>query len=83
MTSARRMDRPILAVWLHGAGLGDIDPNDLCKMQQRLERHTYFLVPKNPTLGPGDEKFQWGCTFSKAQNRKELGFAFGKGVRPP
>ena len=77
-TDGGRMDQGILVIWLHGAAMDDIDHMHLVKVQQRLQRHVYFLVPTNPRQGPGGLKFQWGCSFTEEQNEKELGFVFGE-----
>jgi len=67
---------PYFVVWLHGMHQGMIGPKDLKTMQWRLRRRVVFMVPLSPRPWDGLH-FNWGCAFTKQQNKKELGFVFG------
>ena len=43
-----QMERPIVALWLHGGAMKDPDHKDLCQVQARLRRRVIFVVPLNP-----------------------------------
>ena len=72
-------------VWLHGMHCGMIGPKDLRTMQWRpsfetfsifkrlgrLLRRVIFMVPLSPRPLDG-LSFNWGCAFTKQQNRKAL-----------
>lgn len=68
--------RPWLVVWLHGMDHGFISPEELETMQRRLNRRVVFMVPLNPKEWNGLH-FNWGCAFTREQNKKELGFVNG------
>lgn len=74
----KRQERPLLMMWLHGADDGDIAQRDLLAMLRHLGRKTYFLVPLNPKGGQNGLKFMWGVSFTKAQNKNQLGFIYGE-----
>ncbi|CAJ1359602.1 unnamed protein product [Effrenium voratum] len=67
---------PYFVVWLHGMHNGLIGEKDLRTMQWRLGRKVIFMVPLSPKPCDGLH-FNWGCAFTKQQNKKELGFVFG------
>mmetsp|Transcript_41353 Transcript_41353/g.95790 ORF Transcript_41353/g.95790 Transcript_41353/m.95790 type:complete len:576 (+) Transcript_41353:150-1877(+) len=68
---------PCLLVWLHGQDMGHIPPCDIRTMQQRLGRHAFCFVPRNPEVAGNARRFLWGLGYTKAQNKNGLGFVFG------
>ncbi|CAK9034491.1 unnamed protein product [Durusdinium trenchii] len=62
---------PYFVVWLHGMHCGMIGPKDLKTMQWRLQRRVIFMVPLSPRPCDG-LSFNWGCAFTKQQNKKLL-----------
>ncbi|CAE7294183.1 rluC [Symbiodinium natans] len=53
-----------------------IEPAYLRTMQTRLQRRVIFVVPKSPGTINGLH-FNWGCCFTKSDNKKQLGYVFG------
>ncbi|CAE7241941.1 rluC [Symbiodinium natans] len=56
---------------------GMIEPSYLRTMQSRLRRRVIFMVPKSPSTTPDGFHFNWGCCFTKSDNKKQLGYVFG------
>eukprot|EP00913_Durusdinium_trenchii_P002380 g2197.t2 len=69
--------KPYLLVWLHGMDNGSIEPGYLTTIQKRLRHRVIFVVPMSPQTYEGMH-FNWGCAFSKRDNKKQLGFVHGK-----
>jgi len=69
---------PILVTWLHGADMGDIPSSDLRSIQRHLKRRCFFVVPMNPKAADDGRRFFWGVSYTKAQNKRVLGFIFGE-----
>ena len=70
---AQRDEEPLLFVWLHGADAGEMPASNLCMIQRRLRRRTFFLVPLSPKKHDG-KCFEWGLSYTKEQNKNGLGF---------
>lgn len=73
---------PYVVVWLHGMHHGPIHVSELEKMQRRLWHRVIYLVPLSPSPSEDGMLFSWGCTFTKTQNRKDLGYVNGDLHRP-
>ena len=69
---------PILVTWLLGGELGEIPFLDLCSIQRHLKRRCVFIVPMNPKAADDGRRFFWGVSYTKAQNKRALGFIFGE-----
>ncbi|CAE7679129.1 rluC, partial [Symbiodinium sp. CCMP2456] len=72
-----KREAPYLFVWLHGMDNGMIEPAYLRTMQTRMNRRVIFMVPKSPNTTADGWHFNWGCCFSKSDNKKQLGYVFG------
>ena len=71
-------EAPLLFVWLHGADrAGELPASNLCMMQRRLRRRTFFLVPLSPKKHDG-KGFEWGLSYTKEQNKNGFGFVNGE-----
>ena len=64
--------KPYLLVWLHGMDNGSIEPGYLTTIQRRLRHRVIFMVPMSPRTHEGVH-FNWGCAFTKRDNKKQLG----------
>ncbi|CAE7646266.1 rluC [Symbiodinium sp. CCMP2592] len=72
-----KREAPYLFVWLHGMDNGMIEPAYLRTMQTRMNRRVIFMVPKSPNTTADGWHFNWGCCFTKSDNKKQLGYVFG------
>ena len=73
---------PILVTWLHGGELGEIPSSDLCSIQRNLKRRCVFIVPMSPKAADDGRRFDWKVSYTKAQNKRALGFIFGEPHNP-
>eukprot|EP00928_Gymnodinium_smaydae_P063673 TRINITY_DN47182_c0_g1_i1.p1 TRINITY_DN47182_c0_g1~~TRINITY_DN47182_c0_g1_i1.p1 ORF type:complete len:530 (+),score=65.39 TRINITY_DN47182_c0_g1_i1:65-1654(+) len=72
-------EEPHMLVWLHGAdGGGEIGSIHLKNMQRHLARRMFFFVPISPQAAKDGTRFFWGCSYTKSQNKNDLGHVFGQ-----
>lgn len=75
-------DKPVVVLWLHGADMSEIPRANLCTIQSRLRRRVFFVVPMSPKVHQDGRRFNWGLSFTKAQNKNVQGFIFGELCKP-